>query len=179
MIEKTLTRKYVYESPRMKVRVDDVLLSNGHKAKREIIEKPDAVCVAALTKEQDLLFVKQYRYAIGKTILELPAGKIEKTIPDLFENAKRELLEETGALGENYFLLGKYHPSEASITNTVHLYGCNVAKISKPCPDEDEILEAVKIPFDKALRMVLDNEIVDAKSQIAILKLREIRDEKV
>lgn len=171
MEEKTINKKVVFNGLTMRVRVDDVMLSNGQKAIREVIEKPDAVCIAPITKSGELIFVKQHRYAISKTILELPAGKMDDNETDPLDCAKRELLEETGAIGENYLFLGEFHPSAPSITNRIYLFLCNVKEIGQPRPDENEILEVVKVPFDKALKMVVDGEIADAKSQIAILKL--------
>ena len=102
-------------------------------------------------------------------MLELPAGKLEKGSTPL-ENGKRELLEETGAQGYSYISLGQVYPSPGYTDEIIHLYACRVEKQSESRPDEGEFLNVEKIPLDKAVEMVLNNQIPDAKTQIAVLK---------
>lgn len=173
MTEKTISSKYAFKGKRINVRVDNVLLSDGHESTREIVKRSDIVCIAALTKDKELLFVKQYRHGISKIIIELPAGSIEKNDTAL-EGAKRELLEETGAIGENYSFIGECYPNAYCMTNKVQLYYCDVKEILKAQTNEEELLNLIKIPFDKAYSMVLNNKIADARSQIAILRLKEL-----
>ncbi|MDE7390379.1 MAG: NUDIX hydrolase, partial [Lachnospiraceae bacterium] len=130
---------------------------------------PGGVCVAALTDETELLFVRQFRYPFGETILELPAGKLEKGSTPL-ENGKRELLEETGAVGYNYVSLGMQMVSPGFCNEVVHLYMCRVSEFKHQQLDEDEFVNVEKIPLDKAVEMVLNNQIFDGKTQTAVLK---------
>ena len=102
-------------------------------------------------------------------MLELPAGKLEKGSTPL-ENGKRELREETGAEGYSYISLGQVYPSPGYTDEIIHLYCCRVKEIGDSCPDEDEFLNIIKIPLDKAAEMVLNNQIPDAKTQVAVLK---------
>ena len=144
-------------------------VENGSTALREVVGHPGGVCVAALTEEQELLFVRQFRYPYKEVLLELPAGKLEKGQNPL-ENGKRELLEETGAVGREYLTLGQVYPSPGYCGEIIHLYFCKVDHFDAQRLDEDEFLEILRIPLDKAVEMVLNNIIVDGKTQTAVLK---------
>ena len=112
LTEKPIKQDYIYKGKIINVRVDDALLPDGGTAKREIVEHPGGVCVAALTDENELLFVEQFRYPYFELVLELPAGKLEYG-EDPFEAGKRELREETGAVASHYEDLGKLYPPPA------------------------------------------------------------------
>lgn len=173
MIEKTLSEKYIFRGKFLDLHVDEVLLPNGKRATREIIEHKGAACVAALTSENEVLFVKQFRCPFKKIFLELPAGKLDGDEP--LECAKRELLEETGSVGKDFVSLGKMYPTVAYCTEVIHMFACKVTDFEKPKPDDDEFVEMVKIPLNEAVQMVLNGEISDAKTQIGILKLKELQ----
>lgn len=168
MEEKTITRKDIFKGKIIDLHVDEISLQNEKTSIREVVEHKGAACIAALTPENDLLFVKQYRYPFKEVLLELPAGKLDGDEP--LECAKRELLEETGAIGENFVSLGKIYPAPAFCSEVVYLYACTVREFRNPKPDDDEFLEMVKIPLPHAVKMVLNGQIDDAKTQTAILK---------
>ena len=96
LTETPLTQDYKYRGAIINLRVDEARLPNGAVAKREVVEHPGGVCVAALTAEDELLFVRQFRYPYEEVVLELPAGK-RSPGEDPLECEKRELTEETGA----------------------------------------------------------------------------------
>ena len=131
LFEKTLKSESVFEGRVIHVKLDDVELENGDTAKREIIEHPGGVCIAALTEKNELLFVRQFRYPYKEIVLELPAGKLEKGQTPL-ENGKRELLEETGAVGREYVTLGQVYPSPGYCGEIIHLYFCRIDHFSSP-----------------------------------------------
>ena len=108
--EKTLSQSYPYRGSIINLRLDEALLPNGATARREVVEHPGGVCVAALTDREELLFVRQFRYPYGQVLLELPAGKLSAG-EDPLECGKRELREETGAKAQQYLSLGKLYPS--------------------------------------------------------------------
>ena len=108
--EKTLESKEIFNGKVIHVMHDKVELPDGTVSMRGVVHHPGGVCIAALTEDDELLFVKQFRYPYQETVLELPAGKPEKGQNPL-ENGKRELLEETGAIGKEYLSLGKLYPS--------------------------------------------------------------------
>ena len=109
LTEKTLSQNYVYRGKIVNMRVDDAELENGRVTKREVVEHPGGVSIAALNEKDEMLFVRQFRYPYGEVVLEAPAGKLEKG-EDALEAGKRELKEETGATGENYQFLGNLYP---------------------------------------------------------------------
>ncbi|MBQ3969849.1 MAG: NUDIX hydrolase [Clostridia bacterium] len=167
--EKTLSSQKLYDGKIVKLRLDDVELPDGTMAKREVVEHAGGVAVLALTDENEVLFVRQFRYPFKDIVLELPAGKIENDSAPL-ENGKRELLEETGAIGYNYISLGSQMVSPGFTNEIVHLYMCRIERFEKQQLDDDEFLNFEKIPFDKAVEMVVNNQIFDGKTQTAILK---------
>lgn len=168
--EETLTQTCRFEGRIIRVRTDTVRLPNGAEAGREVVEHPGGVCVAPLTEDGDLLFVRQYRYPYGETVLELPAGKRDRDGEDPLTCGKRELLEETGATAENYTFLGKVYPTPGFCNEIIYLYLATDLQFGEAQPDEDEFVEVERIPLQRAVQMVMNNEIPDAKTQIAILK---------
>lgn len=173
LTEKTLEKKYVYNGKIMNVRCDKVALPNGNTSFREIVEHNGGVCIAPITEDNQLIFVRQFRYAYGKVILELPAGKLEKG-EDSFEAGKRELEEETGMVADNYYNLGEFYPSAGYTGEVIYLYAANHLHETHMHLDEDEFLEDVKIPIDKAVEMVMSGEICDGKTMAIILKVNEL-----
>ena len=169
LTEKTLSSKSVFDGRILHITLDEIELPNGKKSKREVVNHPGGVTVAALDADNNLLFVRQFRYPYKEVVLELPAGKLEKGSTPL-ENGKRELMEETGAEGYSYISLGQLYPSPGYTSEIIHLYACKVKSQGSSNPDDGEFLNVEKIPLDKAVEMVLNNQIPDAKTQVAVLK---------
>lgn len=168
--EKPLSADYKYRGRIINLRVDTAELPNGATATREVVEHPGGVCVAALTEDGCLLFVRQFRYPYQSVLLELPAGKLDPG-EDPLEAGKRELREETGAKASRYESLGTLYPSPGYCGEIIHLYAASGLTFGETAPDEDEFLEVEKIPLEEAARMVLEGEIPDAKTQAAVLKV--------
>lgn len=169
LFEKTLDSQEIFNGRVIHVTVDTVELADGKTSKREVVGHPGGVCIAALTENDELLFVRQFRYPYKEVVLELPAGKLEKGQNPL-ENGKRELLEETGAIGREYMSLGKLYPSPGYCGEIIHIYFCKIDHYEQQRLDAGEFLNVEKIPLKTALEMVLNNEIPDAKTQTAIMK---------
>lgn len=169
LFEKTLDSKNIFDGRVLHIVLDEVELPDGKKSKREVVNHPGGVAVAALDDSNNVLFVKQFRYPYKEVVLELPAGKLEKGSGPL-ENGKRELLEETGVIGYSYISLGQIYPSPGYTSEIIHLYACKIKSQNKQALDEGEFLNVEKIPLSKAVEMVLNNQIPDAKTQIAVLK---------
>ena len=167
--ETTLNSQTIFSGRIIEVKKDDIQLENGKKSIREVVVHHGGVCVAAIDQEDRLLLVRQFRYPYGKELLELPAGKLEKG-EDPFEAVKREQMEETGTTGENYISLGNLYPSPGYCGEIIRIWACRVAQKGEIHLDEDEFLEVERIPLDKAVEMVLNNEIPDSKTQVGILK---------
>jgi ADP-ribose pyrophosphatase len=170
LTEKTLNSKVMFEGRILKMMVDDVELPDGSTSFREIVGHPGGVCVAPIDDDNNLYFVKQYRYPYHEIVLELPAGKLEKGMSPL-DNGKRELKEEVGAEGYSFISLGQVYPSPGYTQEIIHLYACKIKNVGNQQLDQGEFLNVEKIHIDKAVEMVLNNQLPDSKTQIAILKL--------
>lgn len=173
--EKTVKKNYIYNGRIINVRRDDAELPNGNPCIREVVEHPGGVCVAALTENDELLFVRQFRYPYMEVIAELPAGKLEKG-EDPFESGKRELEEETGYTAQEYRDLGKFYPTPGYCGEIIHLYAAKNLTETHQSLDEDEFLNVEKIPLNEAVEMILRNEIRDGKTQAAVLKVKALKD---
>lgn len=168
--EVTVLKNTIYQGKILNLRVDVAGLPNGKEAPREFVEHNGGVTVAALTDDAKLIFVRQFRYPYMEEVLELPAGKLEKG-EDPLEAGKRELREEAGVTAEQYINLGEFYPSPGYTNEIIYLYGArNLTQVEQEL-DEDEFLNVEYISLDKAVDMVLSNEIKDGKTQAAVLKL--------
>lgn len=160
---------YYYKGHIINMKVDEVRLPDGQLAQREEVEHPGGCAIAALTPENELFFVRQFRYAYNETILELPAGKLEPG-EDPFAAMKRELQEETGCLANEFAYLGCCYPTPGYTNELLRIWACRVSSSVSQNLDPDEFLEVEKIPLDQAVEMVMSNELPDAKTQIGVLK---------
>ncbi|KUO58885.1 MAG: ADP-ribose pyrophosphatase [Gracilibacter sp. BRH_c7a] len=164
--EVCLTQEVVFEGKVIRVQKDTVLLPNGQESTREVVHHPGAVAVAAL-KDDELIMVRQYRYALGKETLEIPAGKIDPG-EEPQACAIRELREETGYQGELKFL-GRFNTSPGFADEVIHIYLATNLVWAPLKPDEDEFIGIKAIPLDKAVEMVYKGEFQDAKTALGIL----------
>ena len=172
-IERQLNSEEIYKGRVVHLLKDEVELENGKHTSREVIRHPGGVCVAALDEDLNLLLVEQYRYPVGKELLELPAGKLEYGEDPLICGA-RELEEETGYTSESLCLLGKLYPTPAYTDEIIYIYYTRELIEKKQKLDEGEFLTVLKIPFWEVYKKVMDGEILDSKTQIAVLKLGAI-----
>ena len=170
LTEKTLNEEYIYKGRIIKVRRDEVELPNGHKSMREVVEHSGGVCVLPLTDRDEVIFVRQFRYPYKEVILEIPAGKRDHGEESPLECGKRELAEDTGAKADKYTSLGELYPSPGYCGEVIYMFLATGLTFGDTNPDEDEFLNVEKIPFDKALDMVLSDEIKDSKTQCALMK---------
>jgi len=127
------------------------------------------VCVVAVNENKEVYFVKQFRYPHGKVLLEIPAGKKEWGENPL-ECGMRELREEAGFTADEFISLGCLFPTPAYDTEVIYMYLAKGLHKAQQDLDEDEFLDVLTIPLDEAVKMVMDNEIEDAKTQLALLK---------
>ncbi|MBQ3404377.1 MAG: NUDIX hydrolase, partial [Oscillospiraceae bacterium] len=167
-IEKTLSSNVVYDGRIIKVLKDDILLENGDKSIREIIEHPGAVGIVPIDGKGDVILVRQYRYAVGAEMLEIPAGKMEYG-EDPLECAVRELSEETGYEAGKIVHLGSFYPSVGVSREKLHMYLATELKKGEAHPDVDEFVDVVTMPFDEAVDMAMKGQFNDGKSIIGLL----------
>ena len=173
LTEKTLTSTTVFEGRVVRLEKDTVELENGKKSVREVIRHPGGVCVVALDAQDRVAMVRQFRYPFGKVLLEIPAGKLEKD-EDPFEAVKREQMEETGTVAENYVFLGEMYSTPGFCSEVLRIWACRITGSGENHPDEDEFLEVSYIPIEELYEGILRGEIPDAKTQIGILKTRTL-----
>lgn len=169
--EKTINSETLYEGKVFTVKKDTVILENGAEAIREVVHHSGGVCVVPLTDKGEVIMVKQFRYPFATQLLEVPAGKINYG-EDHAECGRRELLEETGAVCDEYIYLGSLYPTTAYDTEKIHMYLAMGLHFEHQNLDEDEFLDVLYIPFEKAIEMVMNDEIHDSKTQIALLKTK-------
>lgn len=152
---------------------DNITLCNGDKACRECVDHPGGVAVIGLTQDDEIILVRQFRYPYKETIYEIPAGKLEKGEEPLTAG-KREFKEECGCVADEYLSLGKIYPTPGYTNEIIYLYYAKGLQFEEQDLDEDEFLEVVKMNFTVAVQKIMTGEIKDAKTIIAIFKLKEI-----
>lgn len=167
LIETKIEGETLYDGKILRLERDKVILENGNTAYREVVRHNGGACIVPVTKDNEILFVKQYRYPFSKVIMELPAGKFEiKEQPELC--AKRELREETGAIGEVEYLTEIY-PTPGYSSEIIYIYAAFNVEIGSLSLDEDEFIDVVKVDINSAFEMVKNGEIKDAKTIVGIL----------
>lgn len=171
--EKTISTKEIYKGRIVHLVEDTVLLPNGKTSGRELVLHNGGVGVIAVDDDKNVLMVSQYRKPYDETVLEIPAGKLEKGENPL-DAGLRELREETGYKAENCRFLGKCYPTPGYCSEIIHIYLADKLTFVGQKLDPGEFLEVQKIPLDTLVKMVMDNEITDAKTTIAILKADKI-----
>lgn len=131
----------------------------------------DASAIVALTADHQLILKKEYRYTYDRELIEIPAGCFEPDETDGLAVAKRELLEETGYASQEWTYLGATVESSSKMTNHMHIYlAQNCQKVSRQRLDATEELEVMIVPLEKAIDMVMTNEICCNSSALGILK---------
>ncbi|MGL4483611.1 MAG: NUDIX hydrolase [Anaerovoracaceae bacterium] len=166
--EKTISSEMIYEGKVLNLRRDKVTVRDNKTGYREIIEHNGGALVVAITKENNLVLVKQFRKAVEKDILELPAGKREKG-EDPLETITRELREETGYTAGKIEELGGIYPSVGYTSEELFIYLATELTPGETDFDESEAIDIYEIPFDEAVQMVIDGRINDGKSVAGIL----------
>ena len=177
LTEKKISSRQVFDGVVVKLFVDEVELPDGKKSVREIVRHPGAVCVVPVTDENEVIMVRQFRYAFGEVLLEIPAGKLEPG-EDPLKAALRELEEETGTVAENIEHMGELYTTVAIFDEKIQMYLATGLSYKNAHPDEDEFLEVEKIPLDTLVDMVMNGEIRDSKTQVALLKAHKILNER-
>ena len=164
-------------------RIDTVRFSDGRTSTREILGHPGAVAIVAIDPDGSVLFVRQWRTAANRALLEIPAGTLDLVDPagrieDPERAAPRELEEETGYRAGTWRKLAAFWTAPGFASELMHLY---LATDLRPAhgdrlgPDEDERLELTRLPFDEALAAVERGDICDAKSIVGLLWLARLK----
>ena len=143
-----------------------VQLPNGQEAKREVVLHPGAVTVLAITAEDKVLLVRQFRKPCERVLVEIPAGKLEPGEEPL-ASAKRELEEETGYQAREWQHLNSFYTSPGFADELIHLYVARDLVKTAQNLDQDEFLDVLEVSADELRKMITDQEIYDAKTLTA------------
>lgn len=165
--EVTLSTQPIFQGKIISLQVDTVKLPNGGEATREIIRHPGAVAVLALTPDDRMLVVEQYRKPLEKSQIEIPAGKLDPG-EEPEQCARRELVEETGYTCGSLRHLSSFYTSPGFADELLHLYVAEELTKGEAQPDEDEFLEIEAITLEQAQQYMAEGRISDAKTIMAV-----------
>jgi ADP-ribose pyrophosphatase len=175
--EKTLKSRSIFKGRAFNVRVDTVIDAAGEETTREIVEHPECVAVVPVDANGDILLVRQYRKAIEKELLEIPAGGIEPG-EDPETAVKRELQEEIGHLPGRMEKLGGYYSSPGFCTEYLYLYVAQDLKASQLYAEDTVAIQIVRIKPSQIRRLIRSGEICDSKSVAGLLQYLDYRKRK-
>jgi ADP-ribose pyrophosphatase len=169
LFEERISSEEVYSGKIVHLFNDTVRLPNGSLATREVMHLTGAVAVVPVDETGNVTLVRQFRYPFSRTLLEIPAGKLDPgEEPEAC--ARRELSEETGMEAAELVPLGDYYPSVAVLDEKIHLYLARGLTQKRAHPDEDEFLRAETMPLNELVERILRGEVPDGKTQAAVLK---------
>ncbi|MDM5189802.1 NUDIX hydrolase [Bacillus sp. DX4.1] len=173
LAERTIATEPIFDGRVIKVRVDEVVLPNGEMSKREIVNHPGAVAIIAVTDEGKIVLVEQYRKALEKEIVEIPAGKLEPgEKPEI--TAVRELEEETGYVCDSMEFVTSFYTSPGFADEILYVYKATglKKKEDKAALDEDEFVELMELSLEEAISLMQEQRIHDAKTIFALQYLQ-------
>lgn len=167
--EETVSKNYIYKGKIVNLRCDDARLPDGRACKREVIEHPGGAAVLCV-RNGKIALVRQFRYAYGEELLEIPAGKLNAG-EDPALAAGRELTEETGLIAGRLDLLYVLYPTPGYTNEKIYIYRAEEIAQGRQQLDEGEFLNVEYYPLDEVRAMIARGEICDAKTIVAVLSL--------
>ncbi|MGA9040836.1 MAG: NUDIX hydrolase [Terriglobales bacterium] len=168
-----ISSRAVYRGPAFWVSTDDVLEPTGIRVRRDIVHHSGSIVVLAIDEtksEPSILFERQYRHAAQQFLWELPAGRIDRGENELTA-AKRELLEETGYSAAKWKRILKFYASPGFVAETMSIFLARGLRAGTAQPEADEVIAVSFIPLKKAVQMVLNGKVLDAKTISGVLWL--------
>jgi ADP-ribose pyrophosphatase len=167
-MEKTVSSQLIYQGKIISVRLDEVLLPDGRKASREVVEHPGAVAILAVNDSGEAYFVRQYRQAVAEDLLEIPAGKLEPEESPA-ECAVRELAEEAGVKPKELRQIALYYSSPGFASERLYLFLATGLEPVEALQEAEENLQVSRIYLPEAIKMAREGKITDGKTIIALL----------
>ena len=174
MVERKIQGERIFEGKVLTLEKDMIAFPNGQTSLREVIRHKGAVCVIPFDGKTVTL-VRQYRYAVEKMLLEIPAGKLDFVGEEPLSAAMRELKEETGYTAGRMIDLGLYLGSPAILDEKIYMFLALDLTEGEAELDADEYLSVVKIPLEEAVELVMKGDIPDGKTAYALLRLNQMR----
>ncbi len=168
MKEKKISGEVIYEGKIITVIRDKVLCPNGSESYREVVQNTGGAAILVV-RDNKVLLERQFRYPFDTVLYEIPAGKLEEN-EDALEAAKRELEEETGLIANTMVSLGEMYPTVGFCNEVIKLYLTTDVKDGNLNLDPDEVIDVEFVELDKVNEMIMNNEIVDAKTICALYK---------
>lgn len=167
--EKTLSEEKIFEGRVISLYHQKVELPNGNTSTREIVKHPGAVAIIPIKEDGKIVLVEQFRKALERSLLEIPAGKLEKGEEPLI-TAKRELEEETGYIAEDWEHIQSFYTSPGFADEYIHIYVAKglMKKENSAQLDEDEFVELKELTIEECLEELKKGAIHDAKTCYAI-----------
>ena len=171
---KRVSRELAYTGTVLKIYKDRMEFSNGNHEDWDFIHHDGAAAVIPVMDDGKILMVTQYRNALERDTLEIPAGKLDMG-EDTAAAAHRELAEETGLRCGKLEFLGNFYPSVGFLDENLRMYLATELSQGETHPDDDEFVNTVKMPFDDAVKLIMNGEIKDGKTIAAILKVKVLK----
>lgn len=175
--EKTMKSDKIYEGKILNLKVDTVEMPDKKYSKREIVEHPGGIAIVAITSQDSMVLVKQYRKAVESFLLEIPAGKLELN-EEPKETAIRELKEEAGLESDKLTYISEFYTSPGYSDEKIHLFLAEDLRKVDYIPEPGEFLEIVELPIEELTKMVKTGEIVDSKTIIGIFIAQNLMDKR-
>lgn len=173
LAERTLDSRLAFEGVFLKLFVDQVQSADGHQGTREYLRHPGAVMIIPLLDAEHVLLERQFRYPLGRSIVEFPAGKIDPGEPP-FECARRELFEETGYTARRWSHLGGLHNAIAYSDERIEIYLAeDLERSGDATLDAGETLEVFEAPWRQLLEWVRDGAVTDVKTMVGAFWLEK------
>lgn len=173
LTEKKINSSEKFHGKILRLYLDEVELSNGHRSSREVVRHPGASAVIVKTNDGKLIMERQYRYPIDKILWEIPAGKIDLNEKP-FDCARRELEEETGFTAENWKEIGYIYTTPGFSDEKIYLYFASELSKGKTNLDEDEFVEIKYFTLSEVEKMIIENEINDSKTIAAFFRAQKL-----
>lgn len=169
MTEKRLAGRTCFQGRVFDVEVDEVELDGGRRAEREVVRHPGGVAVLAVDDQNRAVMVRQFRYAAGREMLEIPAGRLEAG-EEPQAAGLRELREETGYRAAQCDSLGEIIPTGGYCTERIYLYLARGLTLGETSPDDGEFVEPLLMPLETLRGDILQGRINDAKTAVAVMR---------
>ena len=172
LVETTISSRDVYRGQLLHIKSDRVRLPDGSEATREYVVHPGAAMIIPILPDGRLLMERQYRYPIGRVMLEFPAGRLDPG-EDMLKTAQRELMEETGYRADQWEWLAEVHPIISYTTERIEIFLATGLVLERPQLDAGEFLETIVVDFADAFARMKAGKITDVKTIIGLYQLRD------
>lgn len=158
----------IYQGSFLSINQDTIQLPNGKTTQRLVVRHPGAACILAITEQQEIVLVRQWRYATGEALLEIPAGKLDWG-EDPAQCALRELAEETPYTAKKVEKIFEFYSAAGFCDEKMYLYRAEgLQKNSQLLPDQDEFVETILMNRSDIIQAIKQGQIRDAKTLIAL-----------